>query len=57
MNDKIIVERNIQADKYQISINGVVLKQLYEEKIQAMQNAVQMAKENPNTTDVLIKEG
>ena len=55
-NHKIIVEKN-KYDKYQISVNGAIIRKKYDTKIEAMQYAIKLGKENPFDTDVIIKEG
>lgn len=55
MTDTIIVEKDTD-DKYKIVKNKEVLGKT-KSKIEAMQNAISIAKENPNEIEVVIKRG
>lgn len=56
MTDTITVEKDTD-DKYKIVINDKEVLGKTKSKIEAMQNAIIIAKENPNEIEVVIKRG
>ena len=56
MADTIIVEKDTD-DKYKIVKNDKEVLGKMKSKIEAMQNAISIAKENPNEIEVVIKRG
>ena len=54
-NDVIEVKAN-ENKEYEIYINGgKIFAQKYSNKIDAMQNAIKIGKNNPNITEVVIR--
>ena len=56
MTDTIIVEKDTD-DKYKIVKNDKEVLGKTKSKIEAMQNAISIAKENTNEIEVVIKRG
>ena len=56
MTDTIIVEKDTD-DKYKIVKNDKEVLGKTKSKIEAMHNAISVAKENPNEIEVVIKRG
>jgi hypothetical protein len=54
-NDVIEVKVN-ENKEYEIYMNGGrIMMKKYNNKIDAMQNAIKIGKENPNETDIIIR--
>ena len=56
MTDTIIVEKDTD-DKYKIVKNDKEVLGKTKSKIEAMQNAISIAKKNPNEIEVVVKRG
>ena len=56
MTDTIIVEKDTDG-KYKIVKNDKEVLGKTKSKIEAMQNAISIAKENPNEIEVVIRRG